>query len=156
MPVAPWSGKWWQPGKWANVVSALRERGHEVTALCGPAQSALVSTQLSCEICIHECRSVSEWSRQLAELDLLVTLDSGPMHLAEAMGTPVVALFGQGLLPLWAPSHSHSELVTHQDDPDFKVCLPSEANTARGQEFMQRISAEEVLGAIERVLARLG
>jgi ADP-heptose:LPS heptosyltransferase len=155
MPVAPWPGKWWQPEKWANLVSALRERGYEATALCGPAQSALASTQLGCEICIHECHSVPEWSHQLAQLDLLVTLDSGPMHLAEAMGTPVVALFGQGLLPLWAPSHSNSELVTHQDDPDFKVCLPSEANTARGQEFMRRISAEEVLGAIERVLSRL-
>ena len=156
MPIAPWPGKWWQPARWASVISTLRERGYEVVALCGPGQSALTSGQLHSEVSIHECGSVAEWSRELAQLNLLVTLDSGPMHLAEAVGTPVVALFGQGLLPLWAPSHPGSEIVTHQGDADFRVCLPAGANIANGQEFMRRISVEEVLEAVARALARLG
>lgn len=154
LPVAPWPGKWWQPEKWAQLVTSLRYRGYHLAGLCGPAQTAAAKQQINSEIIIHECASVSDWASHFQGFDLFVTLDSGPMHLAEAMGTPVVALFGQGLLPLWAPSHPASQIVTHQDDADFRVCLPSETNTAKGQEFMRRISVDEVLRAVDRALIK--
>jgi ADP-heptose:LPS heptosyltransferase len=71
------------------------------------------------------------------------------MHLADALGIPVIALFGQGKLPLWAPSGQQSRIVTHQDDPDFFLCHPIEENTAFARQFMDRISVAEVLAAVE-------
>jgi ADP-heptose:LPS heptosyltransferase len=76
------------------------------------------------------------------------------MHLNDAIGRPVVALFGQGSLPLWAPTHPDSVVVTHQGDPDFRLLAPTEANTASGEEFMRRISVAEVLKAVVGLMAK--
>jgi ADP-heptose:LPS heptosyltransferase len=43
----------------------------------------------------------------LASLDAALCFDSGPMHLAAAVGTPVVALFGPTDPARWAPSAAH-------------------------------------------------
>jgi ADP-heptose:LPS heptosyltransferase len=47
----------------------------------------------------------------LAQLDLLVTGDTGPMHLAAAVGTPVVAVFGPSDPARYAPSGPHDRVV---------------------------------------------
>jgi ADP-heptose:LPS heptosyltransferase len=73
------------------------------------------------------------------------------MHLADALGIPVVALFGQGRLPLWAPSGRRSCLISHQSDPDFQLCHPIDTNAHLGRKFMSRISVEEVLSALKRL-----
>jgi len=155
MPVAPWPGKLWLPDRWQQVTHALRQRGYEIHGLSGPGQSGLAKAQLGAGVEVTECTSVQDWAKHLQAGRFLVTLDSGPMHLASALNIPVVALFGQGLLPLWAPPHADSEVVTHQSDPDFRVCAQIEANTAIGQEFMRRISVSEVLAAIDRLLPKL-
>jgi ADP-heptose:LPS heptosyltransferase len=52
----------------------------------------------------------------LAQLDLLVTGDTGPMHLAAAVGTPVVAIFG--------PSDPARYATSGPDDRIVRVDLP--------------------------------
>jgi ADP-heptose:LPS heptosyltransferase len=76
------------------------------------------------------------------------------MHLAEAIDIPVIALYGQGKLPLWAPSGPHSVVIAHQNDPDFFVCHPIDENTHLGQKFMDKITVEEVLAAAEKITCR--
>lgn len=49
------------------------------------------------------CTSLPELRDVLRECRLLVTVDSGPMHIAAALGVPVVALFGAEDPVLWAP-----------------------------------------------------
>jgi ADP-heptose:LPS heptosyltransferase len=153
MPVAPWPGKWWVPARWQELVTVLKGQGWDLFGLAGPGQRGLAVQQLGDGVEVTECTSVQDWANQLQKAAFLVTLDSGPMHLAAALDIPVVALFGQGQLPLWAPPHPRSEVVTHQSDPDFRVCAPIEANTAIGQEFMRRITVDEVLAAIDRLAA---
>jgi ADP-heptose:LPS heptosyltransferase len=73
------------------------------------------------------------------------------MHLADALGVPMVALFGPGLLPLWAPNSRLSRVVSHQHDADFRACHQVEANIALGREFMHRIQPAEVLAALRQI-----
>jgi len=84
----------------------------------------------------------------------VVIVDSGPMHLADAVGVPVVALFGQGKLPLWAPSGKNNRVLSHQSDPDFFHCYPIEKNAHWGQKFMDRIAPREALDAVIAVESR--
>jgi ADP-heptose:LPS heptosyltransferase len=148
MPVAPWRGKLWFPERWRQLAQELVQAGCTIRALCGPGQRWLAQEQVGNGLEIVECSSVEDWARQLQPCAVVVTLDSGPMHLADALGIPVVALFGQGWLPFWAPSGPHSRVIAHQDDPDFAVCHPIDANTPLGQKYMARIGVEEVLEAV--------
>jgi glycosyltransferase involved in cell wall biosynthesis/ADP-heptose:LPS heptosyltransferase len=152
VPVAPWTGKWWQPEKWQALIVDLKQRNFEVVGLCGPGQLTASREQLADSVPVLENASVQDFANNLQQCTAIVTLDSGPMHLADALSMPVVALFGQGLLPLWSPSGQRSTVVTHQDDPGFRVAPPTEENTAFGQEAMNQIRVQEVIAALERVL----
>jgi ADP-heptose:LPS heptosyltransferase len=151
MSVAPWRGKLWMPERWRALIRLLDERGCHVRAFCGPGQRGLATEQVGADVEMIECGSVRDWAAELTRCGLIVSLDSGPMHLADALGVPVIALFGQGWLPFWAPSAPGSRALAHQDDPDFAVCHPIEENTPIGQKYMRRISVEEVLAAIEQI-----
>jgi ADP-heptose:LPS heptosyltransferase len=153
MPVAPWRGKLWIPERWQALSNLLRREGWQVRALCGPRQAESAALAVGKTVEVVECTSVEEWSLQLGRLQALVTLDSGPMHLADALGTPVIALFGQGLLPLWAPSGRLSQVVTYQNDPQFKPLQPIEPNTEEAQGWMRRITVEDVMEALARVVS---
>jgi ADP-heptose:LPS heptosyltransferase len=151
MPVAPWRGKLWLPERWRQLTDALRGAGAAVRAFCGPGQRPLAEEQTGPGVEVIECGSVEDWARQLTSCGLIVTLDSGPMHLADALGLPVIALFGQGWLPFWAPSAEGSRVLAHQDDPDFTVCHAIDENTPLGRKYMSRIAVEEVLAAVRQV-----
>jgi ADP-heptose:LPS heptosyltransferase len=73
------------------------------------------------------------------------------MHLADALRVPVIALFGQGKLPLWSPSGPHSHVISHQNDPDFFLCHPIEENAEIGKKFMNRIEVAEVVERLTKV-----
>ena len=155
IPVAPWAGKLWPADRWASVFEALAQRGWEVVALCGPGQTAKAREQVGAKIPAFECASIEQWAEQFNRCTLAISVDSGPMHLADAMDVPVIALYGQGKLPLWAPSGASSIVLAHQDSPEFFVCHPIDENIHLGQKFMNKITVEEVLQAVDKITLSL-
>lgn len=151
VPIAPWRGKLWGSEKWRDLTTQLHERGWQTTGLCGPSQAAEVRATLGGAVSVSECASVDQWVTEFARARLAITLDTGPMHLAAALGVPLVALFGQGLLPLWKPAGERTVVVSHQADADFRPCHPIEENWEQGALFMRRITVAEVLAAAGQV-----
>jgi ADP-heptose:LPS heptosyltransferase len=154
VPVAPWSGKLWGRSKWTELAAGLSTQGWEAVGLCGPGQSPAARAEMGENIPVEECSDVRLWANELGACRCLITVDSGPMHLAAALGIPVIALFGQGKLPLWAPSGRNSRVITHQDDPDFFLCHPIEVNAHFGKSFMARIVVSEVFAALQSLTAQ--
>lgn len=152
IPVAPWRGKLWEPKNWRELIAKLQAQGWKPLGLCGPRQTAETRGALGEEAPIIECVCPTDWVRELAQSRLAVTLDTGPMHLAAALGVPLVALFGQGVLPLWAPAGQSSVVVSHQADPDFRLCHPLEENWPHGARFMSRITVDEVLAGVRHAM----
>jgi ADP-heptose:LPS heptosyltransferase len=148
MPIAPWAGKLWPRERWIAITKALREKSWEVVGLCGPKQSETAREQIGPDVPLTECGSIESWAREFNQCTFVITVDSGPMHLADALDVPVIALFGQGKLPLWAPSGTRSVPLARRD-ADFFVCHPIVANTHLGQKYMDRITVADVLAEVD-------
>lgn len=84
-------------------------------------------------------------------VDLLVSPDTGPLHLAHAMGTPVVGLFGHTNPARVGPWRDSRHLtVDHYTDPDE---APDASRYAPRHDRMQTIGVDEVLERVRRGLA---
>ncbi len=103
----------WAPKRWAEVLSTwARERGRKFL-LVGHQTEAKVAAAVR-EAMGDQAGSAVLWSgRGDGDLDVLIGLtalssgyvgrDTGPMHLAAAMGKPVLAVFGGGTWPRFLP-----------------------------------------------------
>jgi heptosyltransferase-1 len=99
LPCSRQPRKNWDPARFAHVARALRDRfGVTPVLLGGPADAAVcrgIAEGIGPDV-VDLCgrTSLAELGGLLRRLDLLITVDSGPMHMAAAVGTPVVAVFG--------------------------------------------------------------
>ncbi len=96
--------------------------------------------------------SLREMCALLARCSLLVTGDSGPMHLASGVDVPVLALFGPTTKE-WGffPSGPH-DLVLESGLPCRPCSLHGGKNCPRGGECMSSITPEDVLNGIKKLL----
>jgi len=96
--------------------------------------------------------SVSILAGILSKTKIFVSNDSGPVHVAVSVGTPVVAIFGRrdpGLSPKrWGPL-GRNDIVLHKD-VGCKVCLAH--NCKRDFACLKAISVDEVMQAVAKVL----
>jgi len=78
---------------------------------------------------------------------LLVTTDSGPMHIAAAVGTPVVALFGP-TDPVRTGPYGEKHIVIRKDlacSPCFKKDCPT-------RQCLEEVEVEDVFAAVKHIL----
>jgi ADP-heptose:LPS heptosyltransferase len=92
----------------------------------------------------------------LNELDVFITSDTGPMHLAAAMDTPIVALFGPADPRRYGPlsRRAHVLRVDLPCSPCGLVRLPPERCRGHVPDCMDGISVSAVVTAAEDLLAR--
>lgn len=150
-PYATHPDKAWVPGHWHELVRLLRASG---VRCCVIGQGA---SRLSADV--HDYTGVTtlrESCALLAEAQVLVTGDSGPMHLAGAVGTPVVALFGP-TAPEWGfYPEGRDDVVLEAPMPCRPCSLHGSSRCPHGEGCMERIGPDDVLAAVSRVLARRG
>lgn len=96
---ARWPTKRWPAASFAEVADRLQQEGFgAVVMIGGPderADVAAVSAMMKTPaIDLAGATTVGLLPALLSKASLLITNDSGPMHIAAAVGTPVVALFG--------------------------------------------------------------
>ena len=82
----------------------------------------------------------------------LVTGDSGPMHIASGVGAPVVALFGPTDPKLTGPRGRGERLVLQYVPPGYTI--PFSGKNLPSDGWLSRITPEEVLNAVEKILRK--
>ncbi len=107
-PGARWATKRWAPERFAAVADALAAEGAAIVLAGGPddreAFSAVRSAMRAPVAADLSPLPIEAAAAALARVQLLVACDSGPVHLATAVGTPVLALFGPTSIVRWAPA----------------------------------------------------
>jgi heptosyltransferase-3 len=157
-PTSRWAFKQWLPGRWAVVADWLKqEAGFQVVFTCGPdaKEKAYLDTIRRCAGASHSYIRGEAALREIAwiiqQARLFVGVDTVAMHIASAVRTPVVALFGPSSEWSWRPWQTTHELVlgpcTCKQTRRF-VCEKS-----RPYPCMEAISTAAVKEKIQRVLA---
>lgn len=148
--------KRWLPERYGALAGALAERRGATVLLFG----APGEEQLAGEVSAAAGGRVVDFTGKtdLTELlalmhacDLVLTNDSGPMHLAAALDRPLIALFGSTDDVATGP-HSEQAVVIHKR-LECSPCLERECPLGHLDCF-RHIEVAEVLGAAEGVLSR--
>jgi heptosyltransferase II len=96
--------------------------------------------------------SISQLASLLKRCQLLISTDSGPMHVASALGIPVIAVFGRsqaGLSPQrWGPLGKNSRVL--YKTVGCTICLAH--NCQKGFACLKAITVEDVLRAADSIL----
>jgi heptosyltransferase I len=97
-PGARWASKLWPPASWARLAEWFHEQGFQVAVTGSAADRELVAAiagQSQTPILnLAGSTSLAQLAAVLRKARIAVTTDTGAMHLAAALGTPVTALFG--------------------------------------------------------------
>ena len=106
-PGARWATKRWPAERFAAVADALAAEGCSIV-LCGGPMDRDAFAALRSAARAHVAADLSflpldALAAALARVQMLVACDSGPVHLASAVGTPALALFGPTSTARWGP-----------------------------------------------------
>lgn len=160
-PGASCPSKRWPAERFAQVGDHLAGRGGvRVAVLTGPGEEehgrAVLRRMRQPAIDLSGAFGLGETASLLKRARLLVSNDSGPVHLACAVGTPVVSIFGRwggGLSPTrWGPTGPRSIFLHH--DIGCRPCLAHRCTI--GFKCLEAVTVEEVVAAAEHLMEEKG
>lgn len=158
-PGASCVSKIWGADKFAGAADILNEKyGAKIVVVAGCADKArgdkVAALMKSGCVNLSGKTSVAELASLLRRAKLFISNDSGPVHIACAVGTPVVAVFGRsdrGLSPRrWGPTGVR-DIVLHKD-VGCDECLAH--NCKLGFKCLEAVTVDEVLAAAAKILGR--
>ena len=118
-PAARWATKRWPTERFAKLADALAQKGAEIVLVGGPADEEILNDfkkQLRRPVGLDlSAVSLEYLAAALKQVQLLIACDSGPVHLAQAVGTRVIALFGPTSDVRWGPLPPNRSLSLHLD-----------------------------------------
>jgi heptosyltransferase-2/heptosyltransferase-3 len=152
--------KQWPEARFREVAEHLVRDRHAAIVLTGtPAdrpQVDIVRTALPPDrvLDLSGGASLLTVAAVIAQLDLFVSGDTGPMHLAHAVSTPIVAVFGPSDPARYAPRGTRDTIVRIDlpCSPCNRIRLPPARCTGHTPDCLEGVDAARVLAAIDGVL----
>jgi predicted lipopolysaccharide heptosyltransferase III len=153
----------WENEKFAWLIDTLQEKFKAKVIITGgydKEETQLVNKIVSLTklkpVVAARCVSIKQFAELIRRCTLFISVDTGPMHIAAAMQTPVVALFGPNTPKKWAPFGSQHVVIYKKlpCSPCIKQYL-GEISKCRDNKCMKKISSEEVLEVVKNQLSIL-
>jgi ADP-heptose:LPS heptosyltransferase len=140
----------WAPDRHADLVAALAAEGRRVVVTGAPAERGLTAyVARDAGIDLGGATTFAGLARVLSAADAVVVANTGPAHLAAAVGTPVVSLFAPTVPAVrWRPWRVRHELL-NVDVP----CAGCRARTCpvAGHPCLEGVSVGDVVDAVDRL-----
>lgn len=148
----------WMPERWAKVGDILASQFGAEVIFTGASEDhrlvesivKLMETKPSVSTGRTTLKQFAEFTKSLA---LFISVDTGPMHIAAAMGTPVVGLFGPNTPVKWAP---YGEKIISIYKPIS--CSPctrqylGQVSKCKRDDCMREITVEDVISAAGQII----
>ena len=155
-PMAKWETKLWDPKKFAVLATRLQNELKCNILFTGSGQDRSILEKIIQAMGTRPMNlagrtNLKELAYLFSKCDLTVTTDTGPMHLAAAMGCPVVAIFGP-TSPLRTGPYGEGHVIVRED----LDCAPCFKKTCDHLSCMGNITVEKVFDAVSKVLTSRG
>lgn len=151
-PASRWMFKAWNPQNFAKVIDTLRQAGWRVILISGPAPQEVSYVDSILEVCNTQAinfagqLNLNESAALIKRADCFFGLDSIAMHIAAAVKTPCVALFGPTNDKVWHPWMAAHKVLTSEHT--CRPCGLKGCGNGMLSECLQSISPELVVEAI--------
>jgi heptosyltransferase-3 len=152
-PAAAFATKRWAAENFARVAEYVSERGYAPVAIAAPNEAEIINEL------VNQSRvgiltlglSLPEVTVLAARSQLFVGNDSGIAHIAAAVGTPSVVIFGSSNIAHWRPWNRAAAEVVFEELP-CQPCHGYFCEKFPEPECILRVPVARVIAAIERCL----
>lgn len=155
-PGARWDTKRWPAEYFVRFIGEMVKRGIGIILIGGEEETTLnadIAARYPGTLNLTGSLSILETGAALKRCDCLVTNDSAPLHIAEAVGTPVIAVFGPTVREFGYYPHLPRSVALDVD----LACRPCSRNGSRPcplgtKECLVMIQPERVIAAAENLI----
>lgn len=154
VPASAQASKDWLADRYARVVDALAgDFGYRTVLVGGPgAREQAIAREITERASVPPVWALGDSVRRLMWLvggaDLVIAPDTGPVHIARALGVPVIGLYGHTNPWRVGPYRAWQELWVDRYTEPGAAPDPSDATAKPGR--MERITVEDVLERVQR------
>ncbi len=150
-PVAKWETKLWANKKFSQLADMLIHRYDAKIVFTGgpddrPTIQDIMAAMKGHAVNLAGHTTLKMLAALYEKMVFVVSTDTGPMHMAAAVGTPVVALFGPTAPWRTGPFGTGHQIV--RAEPECTPCFKRECKTI---DCMEQISVQQVVDAIHKL-----
>jgi heptosyltransferase-3 len=155
-PAAIMETKRWAASRFREVGRMLNERGWRVVVTAGPGEEEVAreaARDLGSSLLLLGL-SIPQLAELIRGAVLYIGNDSGPMHLASAVGTPCIAIWGSSNADRWRPWHVPHRVV--QNPFECNPCAGYRCHVADSPLCIESVTVDQVGDAISSLTGELG
>lgn len=159
-PTSRWAFKTWPAEKFADFILELGRQGERVVLTAAPTADerdmiAAIKTKLKAPVVdLTGMLSLKELAALTVRAKAFVGVDSAPMHMAAAMQTPTIALFGPSGEAHWGPWGVIHRIVASTDPRHTcRPCGNDGCGGSKVSECLTELPVAQVLAALNDLLA---
>lgn len=155
-PTSRWFFKCWSEEKVAAVIDDMAHKGYQVILTAAPVAKELKMAEQIVALVKSEIinfagqLTLKELAALIQKAKLFIGVDSVPMHIASAMQTPTVVLFGPSSENAWSPWMNQAEIITSKHT--CRPCGQDGCGNSKVSDCLMEIQSQAVITAIENLL----
>jgi len=146
--------KRWEPKRFAEIGRGLAARGYTIVVTSGPGEEAFagqVAQHLDGTVILLGL-TIPQLGELIRGARMYIGNDSGPMHLAAAVGTPTVAVWGSSDSRRWRPGSVEHRVI--QNPFECNPCPGYRCLVAESPLCIESVTVEQVNAAVEELLEK--
>lgn len=155
-PTSRWIFKCWEDEKVAGLIAALASDKFDIVLTAAPDKKELAMIEHILSLCPGKAISLAgqltlpQLASLIAHAHLFIGVDSAPMHMAAALNTPCIALFGPTKLRQWRPWGDNNQVIWAGDYAPLPT--PDSINTNTETRYLSAIPLDDVVKAARKYL----